>query len=89
MAGALRRIPVARLIAFKQPIACLASPPQDEINRRYARSSALQMMCWMNFWCGIYYLPVLFGFTTMGRDLLAFCQRHPEVRLLPAPGSAP
>ncbi|GAB4820773.1 hypothetical protein N2152v2_007819 [Parachlorella kessleri] len=51
---------------------------QDEINRQYKRTSALQMMCWMNFWCGIYYLPVLFLATSVGWDLLAFCSRHPQ-----------
>lgn len=26
-------------------------PPQDELHKRYKHGSALQMMCWMNFWC--------------------------------------
>ena len=26
------------------------APPQDEIHKRYKHGSALQMMCWMNFW---------------------------------------
>ena len=38
------------------------------------------MMCWMNFWCGLYYLPYLFVLTPAGWELLAFCQTYPEVR---------
>ncbi|KAL4442923.1 hypothetical protein ABPG77_008414 [Micractinium sp. CCAP 211/92] len=39
---------------------------QDEIHKRYKHGSALQMMCWMNFWCGLYYLPILFLFSSVG-----------------------
>ncbi|PSC72711.1 UDP-galactose UDP-glucose transporter 3 isoform A [Micractinium conductrix] len=51
---------------------------QDEIHKRYKQGSALQMMCWMNFWCGLYYVPLLFVFSSVGQDLLAFCLAHPE-----------
>eukprot|EP00887_Chlorella_sp_A99_P002743 scaffold6.g2743.t1 len=51
---------------------------QDEIHWRYRHGSALHMMCWMNFWCGLYYVPALFLFSSVGRDLLAFCLKHPE-----------
>lgn len=51
---------------------------QDEIHKRYKHGSALQMMCWMNFWCGLYYLPILFLFSSVGGELLAFCLEHPE-----------
>lgn len=37
------------------------------------------MMCWMNFWCGLFYVPFLFGLTNTGRELLAFCIQYPEV----------
>jgi UDP-galactose transporter B1 len=52
---------------------------QDEIHKRYKHGSALHMMCWMNFWCGLYYLPILFLFSSVGIDLAAFCLQHPEV----------
>ncbi|KAL4457645.1 hypothetical protein ABPG75_012510 [Micractinium tetrahymenae] len=51
---------------------------QDEIHKRYKHGSALQMMCWMNFWCGLYYLPILFVFSSVGPELLAFCLQFPE-----------
>ena len=31
--------------------------------------------------CGLYYVPLLFVFSSVGQDLLAFCLAHPEVRL--------
>jgi solute carrier family 35 (UDP-galactose transporter), member B1 len=54
------------------------STTQDEIKRRHGRTSPVQMMCWMNFWSGVYYLPYLFVVTRMGPELLAFCVEHPE-----------
>ena len=66
-------------VIFFEPGLLLGTLVQDEINRQYKRTSALQMMCWMNFWCGLYYLPVLFLATSVGWDLLAFCSRHPQV----------
>ena len=32
--------------------------------------------------CGLYYLPILFLFSSVGTDLLAFCLQHPEVSAL-------
>lgn len=52
---------------------------QDEIHRRYHKGSALHMMCWMNFWCALFNIPYLFGFTSAGSDLVAFCMEFPEV----------
>lgn len=51
---------------------------QDEISRKYKDNSAIHMMCWMNFWCGLYYCGYLFGATSQGPELLAFCQQHPD-----------
>ncbi|KAL4857963.1 UDP-galactose/UDP-glucose transporter 3 [Chlorella vulgaris] len=51
---------------------------QDEIHKRHKHGSALQMMCWMNFWCGLYYLPILFVFSNVGAELTTFCLQHPE-----------
>lgn len=101
---------------------------QDEMHKRYKHGSAIQMMCWMNFWCGgaarrsgerrdrlvsahllgrpatgkpspaapsrsslplhrcgLYYLPLLFGATNMGQELIAFCAKHPDVRRVEQP----
>ncbi len=52
---------------------------QDEIHRKYSATTALHTMCWMNFWCGLFYVPFLFGLTNTGRELLAFCIQYPEV----------
>ena len=35
-------------------------------------------MCWMNFWCGLYYAVYLFGATSIGFDMLQFCAAHRE-----------
>lgn len=51
---------------------------QDEITRTYHDNSAVHMMCWMNFWCGAYYLVYLFGLTAQGPELLVFCHTHQE-----------
>lgn len=51
---------------------------QDEIHRRHPGGSALHMMAWMNFWGGLFYLPLLFGVSNAGADLLAFCARYPQ-----------
>lgn len=55
-------------------------PCQDEIHKIYHAGSALHMMCWMNFWCGLFYLPFMFVLSGAGRDLFAFCAEFPEVR---------
>ena len=52
---------------------------QDEIFKQYADTSALWTMCWMNFWCGAYNMVYLFGATSSGWELAAFCRRYPEV----------
>lgn len=51
---------------------------QDEINHRYKGGTAMHMMCWMNFWTGVFYLPYLFVLSNTGRDVLSFCRQHPE-----------
>ena len=50
---------------------------QDAINRAYAAASPLWTMCWMNFWCGLYNAAYLFGLSTAGAELAAFCTAHP------------
>jgi len=54
---------------------------QDEIHRKYPATTALHTMCWMNFWCGLYYAVYLFGVTTTGLDMLRFCVLHREAGL--------
>jgi len=51
---------------------------QDAIHEKYRDSTALYTMCWMNFWCGLYYIVYLFGVTTTGTDLFRFCLVHQE-----------
>ena len=38
-------------------------------------------MCWMNFWCSLYYFAYLFWVTSIGRDLVIFCLGHHDVAL--------
>ena len=51
---------------------------QDKINQHHPRSSPLHMMCWMNFWCTLYYSAYMFGFSSIGVDLIQFCQENPD-----------
>lgn len=52
---------------------------QDEINRKYkGAGSPLSMMCWMNFWCGLYYIPLMFVASSVGIDVVEFCLVHRE-----------
>lgn len=51
---------------------------QDAINKKYKHSTALHMMCWMNFWTGVFYIPMMFVFSHAGRDVIQFCMAHPE-----------
>lgn len=51
---------------------------QDSIHEKYKDASAVHTMCWMNFWCGLYYLAYLFGVTTTGPELIRFCVQHRE-----------
>lgn len=51
---------------------------QDAINKKYKHSTALHMMCWMNFWTGVFYIPMMFVFSRAGRDVIEFCMAHPE-----------
>lgn len=50
---------------------------QDEIHRKHRNTSALWTMAWMNLWCGLYYSVFLFGFSSAGVELAAFCTAHP------------
>eukprot|EP00877_Chromochloris_zofingiensis_P001938 jgi/Chrzof1/11745/Cz06g08050.t1 len=48
---------------------------QDEINRKYPKNSPIHMMCWMNFWCALYYGVYMIA-SGIGYELMLFCQRH-------------
>lgn len=50
---------------------------QDEINRVYRANTPLHMMCWMNFWGGLFYMLYLFILTTEGYAVLSFCSTFP------------
>jgi len=45
-------LPPVSLLPDCSALPCLPAPApaQDEIHKRYKHGSALQMMCWMNFW---------------------------------------
>ena len=58
-------------------LAPLAVPVQDEINRKHRAATPLYSMCWMNFWCSLYNSVYLFGLSSAGWDMLAFCRRYP------------
>lgn len=49
---------------------------QDEIKRSYPKTSSLNMMCWTNFWGGLYYSIYFFLLSSTGMEVLAFCLEH-------------
>lgn len=51
---------------------------QDAINRSYKGSTALHMMCWMNFWTGLFYVPMMFLVSSSGSEILRFLVAYPE-----------
>jgi len=51
---------------------------QDAINKKYKGSTALHMMCWMNFWTGVFYIPMMFVFSNAGKEVLQFCWSYPD-----------
>lgn len=51
---------------------------QDEIKRKYPGTSAVEMMCWMNFWCAIIFSLLSFGFSSSGMEIVTFCVGHPQ-----------
>lgn len=48
---------------------------QDEINRHYPKNNPIHMMCWMNFWCTLFYGAYMVA-SGIGAQLLAFCLAH-------------
>jgi UDP-galactose transporter B1 len=54
---------------------------QDEIHRKHPETTSLHTMCWMNFWCSIYYGAYLFVATSTGRELVQFCLTHRDAGL--------
>jgi UDP-galactose transporter B1 len=48
---------------------------QDEINKHHPQNSPIHMMCWMNFWCAVYY-GMYMAVSGIGIELLLFCQHH-------------
>lgn len=48
---------------------------QDEINRHYPDNNPIHMMCWMNFWCALFYGAYL-AVSGIGQELLLFCTQH-------------
>lgn len=48
---------------------------QDEINKNYPKNNPIHMMCWMNFWCTLFYGAYM-AVSGIGAQLLAFCLQH-------------
>lgn len=48
---------------------------QDEINRHYPKNNPIHMMCWMNFWCTLFYGAYM-AVSGIGAQLFAFCLAH-------------
>jgi UDP-galactose transporter B1 len=54
---------------------------QDQINKKYKGGSAMDMMCWMNFWTGLFYLPYMFIITSAGQEVVSFCMEHQQAAM--------
>ena len=54
-----------------------ACSSQDAVNHKHKKATPLWTMCWMNFWCSLYYGVYLFAVNSSGWDMLAFCRRYP------------
>jgi UDP-galactose transporter B1 len=48
---------------------------QDEINKHYPKNNPIHMMCWMNFWCMLFYGAYM-ALSGIGVQLVAFCLQH-------------
>lgn len=60
---------------------------EDAIHRKYSMSTGIHMMCWINFWCFIYYtagffLMELLGISDTFSGVLLFLLKHPKARNL-------
>eukprot|EP00803_Ostreobium_quekettii_P003917 evm.model.scf_1071EXC.2 EVM.evm.TU.scf_1071EXC.2 scf_1071EXC:10600-11466(-) len=60
---------------------------EDEINKKYAKSTGVQMMCWINFWCFLYYSVGFFTMELLGMSdtfsgALSFVLLQPQGRYL-------
>jgi solute carrier family 35 (UDP-galactose transporter), member B1 len=56
----------------------LTNTAQDELHRTYPDVTSLHMMCWTNFWGGLYYAIAFFGLTGTGVKVISFCLEHKE-----------
>ena len=64
------------LVLLNLVLDSLTNTGQDDLKRRYPNVSSLHMMCWTNFWGGLYYAIAFFGFTGTGLEVLQFCMEH-------------
>lgn len=55
---------------------------QDEIKRVYRNGTAIEMMCWMNFWTGAFNILPMFVLSNAGMEVLHFCIQYPQVKHL-------
>lgn len=65
------------LVAVNLILDSFTNTGQDEIKRKYPKTSSLHMMCWTNFWGGLYYAVYFFGLSDTGMQVLSFCSKHP------------
>ena len=66
------------LVLLNLALDAYTNATQDKINETYKKNTALHMMCWMNFWGALLYSVFLFGITSQGADIVAFCTAQPE-----------
>ena len=64
------------LVLLNLVLDSLTNTAQDELKRRYPNVSSLHMMCWTNFWGGLYYAIAFFGLTGTGLEVVQFCMEH-------------
>lgn len=65
------------LVAINLILDSYTNTGQDEIKRKYPKTSSLHMMCWTNFWGGLYYAVYFFLLSGTGMEVLSFCTKHP------------
>lgn len=65
------------LVAVNLILDSYTNTGQDEIKRKYPKTSSLHMMCWTNFWGGLYYAVYFFLLSGTGMQVLNFCTKHP------------
>lgn len=63
------------LVLLNLALDAFTNTGQDELKRAHPDTTGLHMMCWTNFWGGLYYLAT-FAATGSGVEVLRFCAAH-------------